>query len=79
MEGAAVAGDDERRRQGAVAEGGIFVGKEVVMRWEHDGRSWLGKGPGGDGIRRCSRLIAVATRVVVANDAVTQGAGRFVG
>ncbi len=43
MEIAAVADDGERQRQGAVAEGGVFVGKEVVMRWEHVGRGLLGQ------------------------------------
>ncbi len=43
MEIAAVAGDGERRRQGAVVEGSVFVGKEVVMRWEHVGRGQPGK------------------------------------
>ncbi len=31
MEGAAIAGDGKRRQKGAVAEGGVFVGKEVIM------------------------------------------------
>ncbi len=43
VEIAAVAGDGEKLRQGAVAEGGIFVGKGVVMRWAHVGRGRSGQ------------------------------------